>query len=152
VKSQQLDNNKKLDIIVPVYNEKDLIIKTLKTINESIFTRHQIIIVYDSDEDNTLSVVEQYLLETEQDNIFLIRNKVGKSLSGALQAGFNAACSPYVAVVMADLSDDLKITDEMVGLLDKGYDLVCGSRYMKTAKQIGGQCLKSFLINWPVYL
>ena len=43
---------------------------------------------------------------------------------------------------MADLSDDYGIVDEMCFLMTNGFDLVCGSRYMKGGKQIGGPLIK----------
>jgi hypothetical protein len=68
---------------------------------------------------------------------------------GALQAiltGFKAASGQVLCVSMADLSDDLSRVDEMVRLvLQEGYDLVAGSRYMKGGRQEGGPWLKGFL-------
>jgi len=47
---------------------------------------------------------------------------------------------------MADLSDDLGAVDEMYRLImDEGYDVVCGSRYMKGGRQLGGPFLKRLL-------
>ena len=46
---------------------------------------------------------------------------------------------------MADLSDDLDIVDEMFTKIMQGYDVVCGSRYMKGGRHIGGKPLKKFL-------
>jgi len=46
---------------------------------------------------------------------------------------------------MADLSDDYGVVDSMCGLIAEGYDIVCGSRYMKGGKQIGGPFLKRTL-------
>ena len=45
-------------------------------------------------------------------------------------------------VTMADMSDDYSVVDDMCGLMDAGYDVVCGSRYMRGGKQIGGPLLK----------
>ena len=46
---------------------------------------------------------------------------------------------------MADMSDDYDKVDQMVELMGNGYDIVCGSRYMKGGRQIGGGILKTFL-------
>jgi dolichol-phosphate mannosyltransferase len=48
-------------------------------------------------------------------------------------------------VVMADLSDDLRAVEPMHRLLQEGYDVVCGSRYMSGGRQLGGPPLKTFL-------
>ena len=48
-------------------------------------------------------------------------------------------------VTMADLSDDLTQVDEMYALYLQGFDLVCGSRYMKGGRLIGGPFFKQLL-------
>jgi hypothetical protein len=63
---------------------------------------------------------------------------------------------------MADLSDDLKKLDKGVKMINKGYDIVCFSRYMKGGQQIGGPFLKGlmsriaglslfYLFNFPTH-
>jgi hypothetical protein len=64
---------------------------------------------------------------------------------GALKTGFKAVAEPAALLTMGDLSDDLSDVDKMYDMLShKGYDLVCGSRYIKGGKQIGGPPLKGF--------
>ena len=47
---------------------------------------------------------------------------------------------------MADLSDKLEIIDAMYKKAKtENYDIICGSRYMKGGKQIGGPKFKGFL-------
>jgi len=46
---------------------------------------------------------------------------------------------------MADLSDDLSVASKMFDLIKDGYDVVCGSRYMKGGSQIGGPIIKGLL-------
>ena len=48
-------------------------------------------------------------------------------------------------VVMANSSDDLSIVDSMFGEINQGYDIVCGSRYMKGGSQVGGPRFKKLL-------
>lgn len=50
-----------------------------------------------------------------------------------------------VLVAMGDLSDDMTALDRMFDMLNRGYDLVCGSRYMKGGRQIGDPPLKTFM-------
>ena len=46
---------------------------------------------------------------------------------------------------MADLSDEMTQVDHMYALYLQGFDLVCGSRYMKGGKLIGGPFFKQLL-------
>ena len=51
-------------------------------------------------------------------------------LGPAVVDGISRARNPYVVVGDADLSHPLEKIPEMISLLDKGYDLVIGSRYV----------------------
>lgn len=58
-----------------------------------------------------------------------------------------AARHEYVVFTMADLSDSIETIDKMKECLDKGYDMVAGSRYMKGGKKIGDSFIKTFYQN-----
>lgn len=131
-----------LGIIIPVYNEGANIGATLASIAEKISTPHTISIVYDFEEDNTLPVAKNF---AEQGmDIALIRNRT-PGVVHAIRTGLHAAQEPYLLVTMADLSDDYRVVDEMCRLMDQGYDVVCGSRYMCGGRQIGGPLVKKTL-------
>jgi len=129
-----------INIVMPVYNEKENIGNTINEINHKINSAHKIIIIYDFEEDNTLPPLKNLMMK--QDNIFLLKNKYGRGVLNAIKTGFESVSEGAVLVMMADLSDDLSIVDEMFARLNQGYDIVCGSRYMKGGKQIGGPVLK----------
>jgi len=132
-----------LNILIPVYNEAENIGKLFFEINQKVSTPHKIIIIYDFDEDNTLLLVRNIM--REQNNIKLIKNKYGKGVLNAIKTGFEIINEGVILVVMADLSDDLSKIDSMFKKINEGYDIVCGSRYMKGGKQIGGPRIKKFL-------
>ncbi|HBM15735.1 MAG TPA: glycosyl transferase family 2 [Lentisphaeria bacterium] len=135
----------KIDIIIPVFNEKDVIVSTLEEVESKVKTTHEIFIVYDFDEDNTLPVVKKYIEDTKKLNIKLLRNNYGRGVVNALKKGFDTTESLAALVVMGDLSDDLSVVDKMFEKIQEGYDIVCGSRYMKGGRQIGGPLFKGFL-------
>lgn len=132
-----------LNILIPVYNEAENVEKLFFEINRKVSTPHKIVIIYDSNEDNTLPVVRNIM--REQNNIKLIKNKYGRGVLNAIKTGFETINNGVVLVVMADLSDDLNKIDSMFRKINEGYDIVCGSRYMKGGKQIGGPRIKKFL-------
>ena len=129
-----------LNIISPVYNEGDNFPALYKEIKKYIKTPHRLVVVYDFDEDNTVPVAKQY--QKKDKNIVLHKNKRGRGALNALLSGFDYVKSGPVLVIMADLSDDLRIVDAMYAKHLEGYAVVCGSRYMKGGKQIGGPLLK----------
>lgn len=130
-----------LDIIVPVYNEDKGILKLFDEIQSEIKVPKRVLIVYDFEEDTTLSVVlsekENYPFE-----IILVKNNIGRGVLNAIKVGMQTAVNEMILVMMADSSDKLDVVDSMCSKMDEGYDLVCGSRYMKGGKQTGGPFLK----------
>jgi len=135
----------KLSIIVPVYNEAGNIKKLIEKIRKEVKIPHQLIIVYDFDEDNTVSVVKK--LGKKYKNIRLIKNKKGscRGVVNAIKTGFDFVKNGAVVVTMADLADNPKTINTMYRKLQQGYDLICGSRYSRGGKKIGGAFIKSFL-------
>lgn len=133
-----------LSIIVPTHNEADVVIKTLEKLGDLVKLPHEIIVVDDSI-DGTTKLVRQY--SRKNHNVFLVTGKEIK-FGRALQLGIGKARTDKVVVVMGDLCDDPKTIDRMYKKIQDGWDVVCGSRYMKGGKKIGGpflQGLFSFL-------
>lgn len=134
--------SKELGIIIPVYNEANNIGETIRAIEAKVKTPHAIYIVYDFDEDNTLPVVER--LKEGGIDLVLLKNAAGRVVN-AIKTGLRGANEKYVLVTMADLSDDYGVVDAMVQRAGQGFDVVCGSRYAKGGRQIGGPLLKKTL-------
>ncbi|MFC1559527.1 glycosyltransferase family 2 protein [Candidatus Margulisiibacteriota bacterium] len=132
---------KDLAIVIPVYNEGVSITETIKQIRDKVSCNYQIYIVYDFDEDSTLP----YLKEFSADILTPLKNKFGRGALNAIKTGLKETKEKYVVVFMADLSEDPVHIDDLVRKAGEGYDIVCGSRYMRGGKQIGGPKLKSFL-------
>lgn len=130
-----------LDIVVPVYNEDRGILKLLDEIQEEIKTDKRVLVVYDFEGDTTVPVIEKnkgrYTF-----CITLVRNRIGRGALNAIKTGMQQARGEMVLVMMADSSDKLDVVDRMCRKMQKGYDLVCGSRYMKGGSQNGGPFLK----------
>lgn len=130
-----------IDFIVPVYNEGSNIANALAELYSMVRRPKRVLIVYDFDEDDTVPVVRE--LAPHYPGVELVRNTHGKGVINAIRAGVDAARSDVVIVSMADLSDDLRVVDDMVRLIrDEGYDIVCASRYMRGGQQIGGPVFK----------
>jgi glycosyltransferase involved in cell wall biosynthesis len=134
--------DKLISIIIPVYNEGANIEATLLAIEQKVHPPHRIYIVYDFDEDNTLPIAKKKLQQGLP--IELLKNPV-RGVANAIKTGLRKAGGDYLLVTMADLSDDYSVVDQMCQTMSQGYDIVCGSRYMKGGKQIGGPFFKKLL-------
>src|SRR5207302_6352661 len=130
-----------LSVVVPVYNEGENVVPTLRGVIERTHTRPlEVLVVYDFDADTTVPVVER--LQAELPELRLHRNDVGRGVVNALKSGLAAAGAPFVLVTMGDASDDPGDIDAMYALAHGGADVVAGSRYVKGGHQVGGPLLK----------
>jgi glycosyltransferase involved in cell wall biosynthesis len=137
-----------IQIVLPIYNEKDNILRTIEEIEAKIRTPHRVLIIYDFDEDNTLPVVKEFIEDQRVNNITLVKNRYGDGVLNAIKTGFDSTeDDDVVLVMMADLSDDLSAVDVMFTKIGEGFDIVCGSRYIEGGSQVGGPRLKKFL-SW----
>ena len=133
-----------LSVVVPVYNEGENVVPTLRGIVERSRTRPlEVLVVHDFDEDTTVPVVQR--LQVEIPELQLHRNTIGRGVLNAIKSGLAAARAPYVLVTMGDGSDDAGDIDSMYELARAGADVVAGSRYMRGGRQLGGPLLKRTL-------
>lgn len=130
-----------LDIVVPVYNEDKGILRLFEEIEREIRTPKHVLVVYDFEGDTTVPVVKAHQ-DAYPFRIDLVLNTIGRGALNAIKMGMETASEEMVLVIMADSSDRLDVVDAMCGMMEEGYDLVCGSRYMKGGKQNGGPVLK----------
>lgn len=137
----------KLSIVIPAYHEEKNIAKVLDEVSKKVKTDHETLIVYDYEEDPTKKAVLDYLSEKKERSVRPVKNSVGtgRGALNAIKTGFKESKGEAVIVVMADLSDDIARIDQMYRLIENGSDIVCGSRYMKGGKQVGGPVIKSLL-------
>jgi len=135
--------NPVVSLVVPVYNEGPAVEPVLRSLTSAVTTPHEILVVYDYDEDPTVPVIARRGLELPA--IRGHRNDLGRGVLNALKAGVVASRGRYVLVTMADGSDEPELIDEMVRLADRGADLVAASRYMPGGRQVGGPRLKALL-------
>ena len=132
-----------LSIVLPVYNEGDAVEPFLRDLSRSVSTPHELVVVYDFDEDTTVPVVQR--LSGEIPRLRGLRNHLGRGVLNAMKAGIAGTSAPYVLISMADGSDEPAIIDRMVGLARDGADVVAASRYMPGGRQLGGPLLKRLM-------
>ncbi len=135
------DSTPALSIVIPVYNEGENVVPTLRGGVERTRSRPlEVLVVHDFDEDTTVPVVKR--LQTEMPELRLYRNTLGRGVLNAMKSGLRAARAQYVLVTMGDGSDDPDDIDRMYQLARAGADVVAGSRYMPGGRQLGGPLLK----------
>ncbi len=125
----------KTTIIVPTYNESENIVKLIDEL-QSVFKKistHQmsILVVDDNSPDGTAALVKK--AQKKYKNLHLITGKK-EGLGQAYLRGMDYASNKLKAEVMfehdADFSHNPKDIPSFLEKIDKGYDLVVGSRYI----------------------
>ncbi len=133
-----------LSVVCPVYNEAENIERLMDKLQSQTSVPMEVIIVYDNESDSTIQAVRT-ISHRFPFEIKLLKNKFGDGALNAIRTGFAEARGEAVLVVMADLSDDFSVINQMYRLITvAGFDIVCGSRYMPGGRQIGGPRLKKF--------
>ena len=133
----------RVSVVVPAYNEGEHIIPVLDRLFESVRLQCEVLIVVDSEEDDTIPVVAEYSLK--EPRIRCLVNTYGRGPANAIRFGIDAAAAPVTVVTMADGCDDPRQIDELARLVDRGVAVAAASRYMPGGQQVGGPVLKGML-------
>jgi len=129
-----------LSVVMPVFKEGESVEPVLRSLTAQIGAPHEILVVYDFDEDPTVPVIDR--LAAELPSVRGLRNDLGRGVLNAMKAGIAASRGPYVLISMADGSDEPHVVDPMVALARGGADVVSASRYMRGGHQVGGPPIK----------
>lgn len=132
-----------LSIVIPVYNEGKSIGKVITTISKIVKPKHEILVVYDFDEDNTVPVTKK--LQKKYKQVRLVKNTLGRGVLNAARTGIKKARGEAVVVMPGDLADNPNTINKMYEKIKQGYDIVCATRYTKGGKKIGGGFIKTTL-------
>jgi dolichol-phosphate mannosyltransferase len=144
---------RRLDIVIPVYNEGANIVPTLQAIARAVKTPCRVLICYDDENDDTLPAIDSNRGEFGTLEIEFVRNH-GRGAHAAVLAGFSKSDAPFVLVFPADDNYNAGILDPMVEEASNGCDIVCASRFMPGGSMVGCPWLKNLLVrgaNFTLY-
>ena len=130
-------------IVVPALNEGEQIGVFLARLEESVSTPVEVLIVVDTPGDSTLVGINDYLVVRH--NVRGVVSDLPKGPANAIRYGISASSTDIVVVTMADGSDDPRVIDDLIRLIERGCDVAAASRYMPGGQQIGGPRFKKFL-------
>ncbi len=128
---------------MPVYNEGEIIRKTITQVESAVKIPHELLIIYDMAKDSTILPTKK--LQKKYPSVKLVKNLYGRGALNALKTGLVKAKSKAVCVMMADLTDDPRIINTMMKKFEQGFDVIAASRYMKGGHQMGGPIIKQLL-------
>jgi len=139
----------KLDIIIPVYNEDENIVRLLKSLEDEIVCNFRVLICYDNESDKTLKYVKNSNVINKE--ILLIKNpKQGPN--SAIIEGINSSIAEIILIYMADDFENVKIINNMINLIERGNDLVIASRFIPGGNMLGAKKIKKMITVIGSYL
>ncbi len=117
-----------LSIIIPAYNEERRIASTLTKILNYLSDRDytwEIILVDDGSTDRTLYKAREVIRD---ERLIIIENPVNHGKGYSVKKGILASKGEILLFSDADLSTPIEEMDKMLSWIEKGYDIVIGSR------------------------
>ena len=148
-----------ISIIIPVYNEKETCELFVNVLLATLKVDCEIIIIYDSEEDNTIPSIEK--LKKKYSNVSSVLNEN----RGAVYAFIEGVKKAKYEVILLSTIDEIfpiiMIDDMYKLILEKNCDLVSGTRYRFGGKRYGGfflgknlsrvaNLIFSFITNFPL--
>ena len=133
-----------IDIIIPVYNEGQKVIKLLGLFEKNIKNKFNIFFCYDDDNDDIFNYSGGF--EKFKFPIKLIKNKSIGPCSAVI-TGLEKSKSDCKLVYPADDFINTNIIDIMFDKFNEGADIVVASRFIKGGSMKGCPMIKSFLVR-----
>ena len=137
-----MKGNNILDILIPVFNEDETIVKTIENIFSTVKYDYKIIICYDYDEDPTLKIIKESFPHNSK--IVFVKN-FSQGFNNALISGFKSTTAEAILFFMADDHINHNMINLCYEKFKQGYHVVCPSRFIKDGKMIGNSFLKGLL-------
>lgn len=127
-------------IIIPTYNEAENIPRLLPEIWHHLPATH-ILVIDDASTDGTANIIKSH--HSYRDQLHLIERPSKLGLGTAYVAGFRWALQhdySHIFEMDADFSHDPRELPGFIDRIEKGADLVLGSRYINGVR----------VLNWPI--
>jgi dolichol-phosphate mannosyltransferase len=128
---------------MPVRNEGINLRIMLKILRAVVDSAHEVLVVYDQEGDDSLSVVEAMM--SMYPTLRPVRNAMGRGVLNALKVGVTESRGKYVLIFAADEVGPVLAIDDMLSLMEQGCDFVSCTRYAHGGRRLGGSWIGAIL-------
>lgn len=131
-------------VIIPIFEEQDSIHQVLSDLEINLGQSVKIYLIADHQQDPTILAVNDFV-ENSTLNVEILIQSPNFGPAKAITFGINNSIEPFIVLMTADNSDDVKDITEIVEVLKSGKCVVSASRYVSAGKHIGGPIVKHIL-------
>ncbi|AIQ11071.1 glycosyltransferase family 2 protein [Paenibacillus durus] len=136
-----MDSNVRYSVIIPMYNEEEVIEETYRRIKKVMGTTgetYELIFVNDGSADSCAQMVEEYSCWDESVKLIDLSRNFGHQV--AITAGMDYAQGDAIIIIDADLQDPPELILQMIEEWKSGYEVV----YAKRVKRNGESLFKKW--------
>ena len=124
-----------LSVIIPVYNEEEIVAETYRVLEEELKDiEHELIFVNDGSRDRTREIVEGLLPSNPNNKIINFSRNFGHQ--AAFSAGLDHSMGDAVVIIDGDLQDPPSLIHEMLEKWREGYQVVYAQRNKRKGETI----------------
>ncbi len=132
-----------LTVLLPVRNETMNLRVMLRILRAVLAVPHEIIVIFDSETDTSIPVVEEMRAVYPQVRPLLNRSGIG--VAGAIRAGVENATGERILIFAADEVGPVLAVEDMMALMDEGAQFVSVTRYAHGGRRLGGTVIGHIL-------
>lgn len=148
----------KISFVIPFHNEEKNCLPMLERVSSFAQAKklsYEIIPVDDRSTDTTKNILIKAAKDDPRIKPIYRKNdheEKGNTMGKALIEGTTSAGGSIIIWTMGDLADDTKTYLSIIDKINRGYDLVFGSRYMPGGSRGNLDLIKAFLSSWGTLL
>lgn len=124
-----MKNKKFLSVVIPVYNEQEVITETFKRLSKALYNLDmdvEYIFINDGSKDDTYIKLKEISMTSSAVKVINFSRNFGHQI--AITAGMDFSKGDAVVVIDADLQDPPEVILKMVEKWKEGYEVVYGKR------------------------
>lgn len=125
-----MDINKKVSIVVPIYNAEEHLKLCLDSILNQTYKNIELVLVNDGSTDNSINIINEY--KEKYSNIIKVINKENTGVSDTRNIGVENATGEYLMFSDNDDYMEPNVIEEYIKANDNDYDIIIGGYLRKT--------------------
>jgi glycosyltransferase involved in cell wall biosynthesis len=122
----------KYSIVVPFFNEEESVKPLYESLTQTMQLLRQpyeLIFINDGSNDKTPEILKS--VSNNDKHVVFIDSKARRGQTASLKAGFEKVKGDIVVSLDGDMQNDARDIPKLISELEKGYDFICGWRYMR---------------------